>query len=224
MKELSLRIAFIGALLAGFAASPVSLPAQQEQPVSEAPTESAPQEGRRGRGNFDPAAFFARMDENGDGSIDKSEFRGPEDRFGTIDKDGDGKVTKEEFETGRQNWRRDGGQGRGNGGGGFNIDDMKKKLAAGDEEWAILKPRIEKLNGLLVGMRGGRGNQLPEMETLRTVAAAEDATPEAIATAVEDFRKARDARQAEIKTAREELREIVTPKQEAQLIVDGLLD
>ena len=101
---------------------------------------------------------------------------------------------------------------------------MKKKLAAGDEEWAVLKPRIEKLNGLLTGMRGGRGNQLPEMENLRTVAAAEDATPEAIATAVEEFRKARDARQAEIKAAREELREIVTPKQEAQLIVDGLLD
>jgi hypothetical protein len=184
-------------------------------------------EDRRGRRNFDPAQMFARMDQNGDGTVEKSEFRGPEDRFASMDKDKDGKVTKAEFDEVRATWgnRREGGPGgEGRGMGGWNIDALLEKLALSPEETAVLKPRIEKLNTLVASTRGGRGNALPEMEALRTVVDDKEATPEAVTKAVADLRKARETRQAEIKTAREELRELVTPKQEAILIVEGLLD
>ncbi|MBI1290746.1 hypothetical protein GC173_05825 [bacterium] len=190
----------------------------------EAPAEG----GRRGRGNFDPAQMFARMDANGDGTIEKSEFRGPEDRFGDLDKDKDGKVTKAEFDEARASWgnRREGGRGPGGPGGfgGLNAEAIIEKLGLSTEESAVLKPRIEKLVTMVNSARPGRNNQMPEMEALRTTVESADSTPEQISKAVADLRKAREARAAELKTAREELRELLTPKQEAILIVDGLLD
>jgi hypothetical protein len=52
----------------------------------------------------DPAAAFAKLDANSDGSVSKEEFTAKakdkakaETAFGKKDKDGDGKLSKEEF-------------------------------------------------------------------------------------------------------------------------------
>ena len=59
------------------------------------------EEGERGRGRPDPSRMrenFKRMDQDGDGSISREEWRGPEEAFGRIDADGDGTISTEEAE------------------------------------------------------------------------------------------------------------------------------
>tara|TARA_B100000959_G_C14772663_1_gene538168 strand:- start:94 stop:771 length:678 start_codon:yes stop_codon:yes gene_type:complete len=51
-----------------------------------------------GKRERDPAAMFAKMDKNGDGTIEESEFPRKE-IFGRLDKNGDGQIDKEEFDT-----------------------------------------------------------------------------------------------------------------------------
>lgn len=59
---------------------------------------------------FDPAAIFARLDKNSDGSLTQDEVQGPmADRFSTIDADSDGKITPEEMNKAMEAFR--GGQG-----------------------------------------------------------------------------------------------------------------
>jgi hypothetical protein len=183
---------------------------------------------RGGRGNFDPSEFFDRMDANGDGSLDATEFRGGEERLKEADKDGDGKVSKEEmtaaFQARMASFQRDGGpEGRP----GPGIDRFKEELGLSDDEWAVLKPRVEKVITLQGELRGGgRGNTtpMPEATALRTALDNPDATAEELAQRVAELRKAREKKQAELKTARETLRELLTPRQEALLVLDGLLD
>jgi hypothetical protein len=215
------------ALLALALATPAVLEAQQDGNT-----------GRRGgRGNFDPAEFFSRMDANGDGSLDASEFRGGEDRFKEADKNGDGKVSQEEmqaaFQARMESFRR-GDRGTGDGAPGFGpgnfVDRLKEPLGVSDEEWAILKPRLEKIATLQMEMRpgGGRGPgasaAMPEAEALKATLDRPEATAEEIAAKIADLRKAREKKQADLKTAREELRELVTPHQEGVLILEGVLD
>ncbi|MDP7036057.1 MAG: EF-hand domain-containing protein [Planctomycetota bacterium] len=51
-----------------------------------------------GKRERDPAAMFAKLDKNGDGVIEESEFPRKE-VFGRLDKNADGQIDKEEFET-----------------------------------------------------------------------------------------------------------------------------
>lgn len=63
---------------------------------------NGPAGGGAGGGNRDPAAFFARMDKDGDGQLSKDEV--PErmkENFAQIDKDGNGKISREEFAASR---------------------------------------------------------------------------------------------------------------------------
>jgi Ca2+-binding EF-hand superfamily protein len=71
-----------------------------------------PPGGHRGGGKG-----FGKMDANGDGVIDKTEFPGPDHIFDKLDKDGDGKLTKDELRAGRRGRRRRGGHGPGGKGG-----------------------------------------------------------------------------------------------------------
>ncbi|MDK2971062.1 MAG: hypothetical protein PWP23_817 [Candidatus Sumerlaeota bacterium] len=185
--------------------------------------------GRRGgRGNFDPSEMFDRMDINGDGSLDATEFRGGEERLKEADTNGDGKVSKEELSAAFQA-RMAGGQREGGPEGrpGPGVDRFKEELGLSDDEWAVLKPRIEKVIALQSEMRGGgRGNtaSMPEVEALRTALENPEATNDEITQRVAELRKAREEKQAELKTARETLRELLTPRQEALLVLNGLLD
>jgi hypothetical protein len=132
------------------------------------------------------------------------------------------------------------------------LDRMKENLGATDEEWKALAPKVEKVmtlsregrGGMGFGMggpggrRGGRGAAsqpaaeppVPQTETgkaalaLQTVLDNKDAKPAEIKTALKGLRDARAKAKTDLEAAQKELREVVTVRQEAILVVDGLLD
>ena len=89
--------------------------------------------GGGGRGAFDPAAFFAERDADGDGKLagDEISDRMAED-LEEIDTDGDGAVTLEEFQARMQS--RFGGRGRGRGGEGGDDDSEEDEEESVEEE------------------------------------------------------------------------------------------
>ena len=129
-------------------------------------------------------------------------------------------------------------------------DRMKQALGASDEEWKVLQPRIEKVQtlsrqtrgggmGFMFGGRGGpgdrRGGDRPQSdrpqsevekksEALQKVLDNKEAKVEEIKTALTALREARAKARAELETAQKELREVITVRQEAQLVTLALLD
>lgn len=65
---------------------------------------------------------------------------------------------------------------------------------------------------------------MPEAETLRNTLDDENAAPEAITSALKAFRDARAAKQAELTKAQEDLRKVLTVRQEAILVMSGTLE
>jgi len=64
----------------------------------------------------------------------------------------------------------------------------------------------------------------PDVTALQTVLENKDASPEEIKAKLNALRTTRAKREAELKTAREELRKVLTLRQEAQLVLMGMLD
>ena len=122
-----------------------------------------------------------------------------------------------------------------------------------DKEWKVMYAQIEKVQGLQrdaqaggmrgmmerFGRRGGRVGgrrgmpDVPEAEqtnvqkktqALRTLLENEQAKPAEIKSALDEFRKAREKSRQELAAARKSLREIVALRQEAQLVLMGVLD
>jgi Spy/CpxP family protein refolding chaperone len=127
------------------------------------------------------------------------------------------------------------------------LDRIKENLGATDEEWQAIQPRVEAVQALLrqarPGMGGrmfGRGGQppappagpgAPELsetekatQALQAVLDNTQSKPEDIKQALTAYREARDKAKQELAKAQEELRKIVTPRQEARLVLLGLLE
>jgi hypothetical protein len=126
---------------------------------------------------------------------------------------------------------------------------FREMLGADDEEWTVIGPRLERVQtlqwqqraggmGFMFG-RGGRGRFGPpgedeaERELSPVQAAAEqlnetleneDATADQIKERLTAYRQAREEARQELAEAQEELREVLTVRQEAQLVLVGLLD
>jgi len=129
-------------------------------------------------------------------------------------------------------------------------DRFKEILGATDEEWTVLQPRLEKVMTLTMqsrfgglnigalmggGRRGGPGGPgsdatAPQTEINKAGAALQkildnkDSGAEEIKAAMEALREARAKAGAELEKARKSLREVLTLRQEAQLVMMGLLD
>jgi len=128
-------------------------------------------------------------------------------------------------------------------------DRMRQSLGASEEEWKVLQPRIEKVQTLArqtrgggMGFMGGRGgppgggpsdrpqSDRPQSDVekasdaLRKVLENKEATSDQIKTALSALREARAKARAELETAQKELREVVTVRQEAQLVEMGVLE
>ena len=140
--------------------------------------------------------------------------------------------------------------GRGN----FNPEDFRKRMEEGykaalkatDEEWTVLKPLIEnvatkqreaRIGGGGFGRGGGTnpgGGDGPTTETPRPGQAESTALKDALAsdaTSVDEIkakltavRNARKTAQASLAQARDELRKVLTVRQEAALVNMGLLE
>lgn len=134
--------------------------------------------------------------------------------------------------------------GPGGGRGGFDpaqfrqrmMQGIKERLGAKDDEWQLIEPRVtavfekqqalRELQGGRGMFRGPQGGQ--QREQPAPVAAVEKAIEgtdaAAVKTALEGLRKARTDAEAEVAKARQALREVLSVKQEAQMVLMGVLD
>ena len=123
---------------------------------------------------------------------------------------------------------------------------LKTALKVNAEEWTILEPLIEKVylkqreamggrmsfSGRRSSQSGDQGNRpspgtdrgaSPESDALRTALESEGTSAAEIKNKLEALRAARKKATAELETAREELRKVLTQRQEATLVLMGLL-
>jgi exonuclease VII small subunit len=125
---------------------------------------------------------------------------------------------------------------------------VKENLGVTDEEWRVLQPKIEKVQSLqrsaLAGRLGGFGGvagRLPggdnaaaanapanpvadAMRELRAVLENKDASLEAVKQKLQAVRDAKKRAAEELTAAQNELRELLSVKQEAAAVAAGLLD
>jgi len=128
-------------------------------------------------------------------------------------------------------------------------DRMMEAFGATKEEWAIIQPRIEKVQTLSrqsrggggMGMMAGRGgpggdrgrggppSDRPQSEVekkgeaLRKVLENKEAKAEDIKAALAGVLEARAAAKKELDVAQKELRDVLTVRQEGQCVVMGIL-
>ena len=132
-------------------------------------------------------------------------------------------------------------------------DQMREQLGATEDEWKVLQPRIEKVQqlqresrggfrGSFGGRtRGGRPGETPrpapegapvreqsdvekKTEALRSLLDDAASGPPAIKAALDALRNARLKAQQDLAAARKELRQVVTMRQEARLVLLTILD
>lgn len=126
-------------------------------------------------------------------------------------------------------------------------EDMRTQMEATPEEWKVLEPKIQKVmelsaqsrfgGGMRVrwrpmGEQGGEGEKATPVETARAelekLLKAKDAKPEQVQKALTAYREAKEKAakksREELEKAQKELREVLTQKQEAFLVLRGILD
>jgi hypothetical protein len=134
------------------------------------------------------------------------------------------------------------------------LNGIKDQLGASEDEWKVLKPKVEKVQTAQFatfagfGGMGGRGPGRPggpggpgggpggpggnqqeskvakaQRELGEALANKDTPTPE-ITQKLATLRETRDKARAELQAARKDLREVVTPRQEAVLVIWNLLE
>jgi hypothetical protein len=124
---------------------------------------------------------------------------------------------------------------------------MREQLGVTSEEWEVLQPKVQRVTEAQMATRGGgggwagrgaggpggpagQGAQGPQNAVarasadLRLTLQNENASADEISQKITALRAARRQAEAELTTARQELRELLTQRQEAQLVMMGLLD
>ena len=131
---------------------------------------------------------------------------------------------------------------------------IKEQLGATDEEWKAIEPKVDKVmtaqresrgggfggfgrggpgGGGPGGGGGGGGGGADQQPTtavgkasadLRTTLDSKDAAPETIAKKLATLREARDKARKDVGDAQKELKEILTQRQEAVLVINGMLE
>ena len=134
------------------------------------------------------------------------------------------------------------------------LDRLKTDLGASDDEWKVLEPKVQKVmdarretggfGGLRMGRRGGRGgggggfgggagndpNAPPPTavqqkgQDLQNVLENKDAKPDEIKSALAAYRDARAKAREDLTKAQDDLRGVLTTKQEAVLVMAGMLE
>jgi hypothetical protein len=125
------------------------------------------------------------------------------------------------------------------------LDRMKEQMQASDEEWSVIAPKLEKVwqlqrdsrGGAMGGWggRGGRGGDANRdnqptsavanaARELRTALEDSAVSPQSVAEKLAAYRAARDKAAEELKTAREDLKGLLTPRQEAVLVMMSILE
>ena len=132
-------------------------------------------------------------------------------------------------------------------------DRIKEQLGATDAEWQVLQPKVEKVQQLQLaaatrmfgGFGGGRGgpgggrdgggggapssdaSASPVEQKTRDLRASvenKDAKPEELKAKLAALREAKQKAKVDLTKAQEDLRELLTVRQEAVLVMNSLLD
>jgi hypothetical protein len=150
------------------------------------------------------------------------------------------------------NRRNRGGGNNGGGGGNFDpaamrqqfMDRIKEQMAAKDDEWKVIEPKLTKVmeasraTGRMGGFGrggGGGGNNGQRgggtdtaigkaRQTLQDALDNKDASADDIAKKLTEYRDARDKAKADLVAAQKDLKEILTQRQEAVLVMMGQLE
>ncbi|QQE11298.1 hypothetical protein JD969_17645 [Planctomycetota bacterium] len=130
------------------------------------------------------------------------------------------------------------------------MDRFREMLEFEEEEWELIQPYIENVTqlksqisnrqGRMAGMtgRGGRGMRTAESsstkaektpmqkasEKLRTLIDNPQASVESMQSALANYRQVREALESELALAQKDLKDLLTIKQEAQMVMFGILD
>jgi hypothetical protein len=112
------------------------------------------------------------------------------------------------------------------------VDDLKRQLEVSDQEWSVIKPRVEAVYNLMHPQPqfSGPGNTRPANPVdrgkgeLREVLGDKNAPAEQIKAKLTALRAAQVNVNQELAKARQNLRQIMTLRQEATLVLNGLLD
>jgi flagellar motility protein MotE (MotC chaperone) len=111
------------------------------------------------------------------------------------------------------------------------IEDLREQLGVPEGEWAVVKPRLEAVYSLRhSGARAGPGNESKRTEVeqksseLRGLLRNEGAATDQIKAGLTALRAAKERARQELATAQQNLRQILTLRQEALLVLNGLLD
>ena len=112
------------------------------------------------------------------------------------------------------------------------MERHKESLGVTDEEWKVIEPRLKNvLDARMETRMGGfgrwRGDSQEsdsEAEALRKALESEESSSDDIKAKLTAFRDAQKKKEEALQKAREELRKVLTIKQEARLVLDGVLD
>jgi len=126
-------------------------------------------------------------------------------------------------------------------------DMMKQQLGTNDDEWKIIQPKLQKVLEVQRDARGGGmggmfgrnrpgGDRGPGGDTqatspvqqaqrdLRTALDNKDTPADQITAKLTALREAREKAKADLSAAQKDLREVLTQRQEAVLVMMGMLD
>ncbi len=111
------------------------------------------------------------------------------------------------------------------------IEDFKNRLEVSDKEWPVVRPRIEKVYNQMypqpqVNAGGDRARTEVEQRSseLRELLHKQGAAPDEIKARLTALRLAKQKAAQDLATAKQELRQLMTLRQEAELVLSGLLD
>src|SRR6266516_4402810 len=117
------------------------------------------------------------------------------------------------------------GQGRGN----FEefrqrmMDSYRERLEIkGDDEWKAIQPLIAKVMDARQDVGFGGGEPSPEAEELQK-AIDSNASKDELKAKLTKFREARKDKEAKLAKAQEDLKKVLSVKQEAAAVLNGLL-
>lgn len=111
------------------------------------------------------------------------------------------------------------------------FEDLKEQLRVSDQEWPVVKPRLQAVYDLVHPVRPMIGrNEQPKTEVeqrsreLREALQGDSLGVDQIKAKLTVFRAAKQRAAQELAGARQSLRQLMTLRQEAVLVLNGLLD
>ena len=111
------------------------------------------------------------------------------------------------------------------------FEDLKEQLGISDKEWPVIKPRLQTVYDLVHPRPQGMGrNEQPKTELeqksreLRELLRDDKADVDQIKAKLTAVRAAKERTVRELAGARQTLRQLMTLRQEAVLVLNGLLD